>query len=69
MARQINPPNAPGKAVTVTIPDGSSDSQIASVLAAHGVVGNATVFRYYVQLTSAGPFKAGIYDRSTPPRP
>lgn len=63
VARQVNPPNAPGKAVTVTIPDGSSDSQIASVLAAHGVVTNATVFRWYVKLTSAGPFHAGTFDR------
>ena len=63
VARQVNPPNAPGRAVTVSIPDGSSDSQIASVLAAHGVVTNADVFRYYVKLTSAGPFKAGLYDR------
>jgi UPF0755 protein len=62
VARQVNPPNAPGKAVTVAIPDGSSDSKIASVLAAHGVVTNADVFRYYVKLTSAGPFKSGLYD-------
>ncbi len=61
-ARQVNPPDAPGKAVTVAIPDGSSDSQIASVLAAHGVVANASVFRWYVKLTAAGPFKAGTYD-------
>jgi len=62
IARQINPPGAPGRAVTVSIPDGSSDSQIASVLASKGVVTNAQVFRYYVKATSAGPFKAGLYD-------
>ncbi len=50
----------------MAIPDGSSDSQIASVLADHGVVTNATVFRYYVKLTSAGPFRAGTYDLHAP---
>ncbi len=66
VARQVNPPGAPGKAVNVAIPDGSSDAQIASVLAAHGVVTNASVFRYYVKLTSAGPFRAGTYDLHAP---
>ena len=53
----------------MAIPDGSSDSQIASVLAAHGVVTNATVFRYYVKLTSAGPVPGRHLRRCTPPRP
>jgi UPF0755 protein len=62
VAKQVNPGGAPGAPVTVAIPDGSSDNQIASILAAKGVVGNATVFRYYVKLTNGGPFKAGVYD-------
>jgi UPF0755 protein len=49
--------------VQVTIPDGSSDSQIASVLAKAGVVTNATVFRWYMKIRSGGPYKAGVYDQ------
>jgi UPF0755 protein len=62
VARQINPPGAPGPAVSVVIPNGSSNAQIAAVLAAKGVVTNARVFQYYIKLRGAGPFKAGAYN-------
>src|SRR5262249_63860 len=61
VAHQINP-GKQGAAVLVTIPDGSSDNHIASILPDKGVGGNATVFRSYVKLTGGGPFKAGVYD-------
>ncbi len=61
--RQVNPPDAPGKRRDRRrSPTGSSDRQIASVLENQGVVTNASGFRYYVKLTSAGPFRAGLYD-------
>jgi UPF0755 protein len=62
VSRQLNPPNAPGQAVTVTIPNNSSDSQIAELLADRGVITDANVFRAYVKLRGAGPFRAGVYD-------
>jgi UPF0755 protein len=62
VARQVNPPGAPGPAVTVVIPVGSSNAKIAAVLASHGVVTDARVFQYYIKLRGAGPFKAGVYN-------
>ena len=63
VARQVNPPGAPGAAVTVVIPIGSSNAKIAAVLATRGVVTNARVFQYYVKLRARGPFKAGVLQR------
>jgi UPF0755 protein len=62
VSRQLNPPNAPGRPVTLTIPNNSSDAQIANLLAARGVLTNANVFRTYLKLRGAGPFRAGTYD-------
>jgi UPF0755 protein len=62
VARQVNPPGAPGPLVTAVIPDGSSNAQIASVLVSRGVVTNARVFELYIKLRGAGPFKAGVYN-------
>ena len=60
--RQIDPPGAPGDAVTVTVPTGSSTAQIGTLLENQGVIGSAAVFPYYVKFRNAGPFKAGVYD-------
>jgi UPF0755 protein len=62
VSRQVNPPGAPGPAVTVVIPIGSSNAKIASVLVSRGVVTDARVFQYYIKLRGAGPFKAGRYN-------
>ena len=62
VARQVNPPGAPGPAVTVVIPIGSSNAKIAALLASRGVVTDARVFQYYVKVRGAGPFKAGVYN-------
>ncbi|WP_334142836.1 endolytic transglycosylase MltG [Rhabdothermincola sp.] len=61
LMRQIDPAGA-GEEVTISIPKGSTTSQIASLLEREGVVTNATVFRYYVRWKDAGPFRAGLYD-------
>jgi UPF0755 protein len=60
--RQVNP-GAAGADVTVTIPPGSTTTQIANLLEREGVIANATVFQYYVRWRGAGPFDAGLYDR------
>ena len=62
VSRQVNPPGAPGPAVTVAIPIGSSNEKIASLLSSRGVVTDARVFQYYIKLRGVGPFKAGVYD-------
>lgn len=59
--RQIDPPGAPGAAVEVTIPDGSSPARIAAILDAEGVIGSARVFQIYTRLKGASGFKAGEY--------
>jgi UPF0755 protein len=56
--------------VTVNIPQGSSDTQIARQLAADGVVRSALVFQYWVlQAGREGTLEAGTYDLSPSMRP
>lgn len=47
--RQIDPGGEPGGVVEFTIPDGATTNDVASDLAAAGVVSNATVFRYWLR--------------------
>ncbi|RMH84216.1 MAG: endolytic transglycosylase MltG [Actinomyces sp.] len=49
MDRQIDPAGEPGELVEFTIPDGATTNDVASDLAAAGVVSNATVFRYWLR--------------------
>jgi UPF0755 protein len=63
--RQIDPPGEPGEPVTITIPTGSSTTQIGTLLEDKGVISSAIVFQYYVKFKDAGPFKAGEYDGLT----
>ena len=60
--RQVNPSGAPGDAVVLTVPTGSSTAQIGTLLENQGIITNAGVFQYYVKFKGAGPFKAGDYD-------
>jgi UPF0755 protein len=56
--------------VTVSIAQGSSDTQIANQLAADGVVRSALVFQYWVlQAGREGTLEAGTYDLSPSMRP
>lgn len=57
---QINP-GSPGAEVPVTIPLGSSTQRIAAILDDKGVIGNATLFRYYARVKGAGGYQAGDY--------
>jgi UPF0755 protein len=54
-------PGDPGEQVSFTVPEGSSTSDIATLLEAEGVVGNATVFQLYTRWKGAGPYLAGTY--------
>ncbi|CAN5601131.1 hypothetical protein BH20ACT2_BH20ACT2_21890 [soil metagenome] len=59
--RQVNPPGPPGAEVAVEIPLDTSTGAIADLLEREGVIADATVFRWYVRLKSAGPFQAGLF--------
>ena len=61
MKGQIDPGD-PGEEVALTIPAGSTTSDIASLLADKGIITNATVFEWYLRVTGGGSFQAGDYD-------
>lgn len=60
LMKQINPGGA-GDEVALTIPEGTSTSGIAQLLATEGIVTNATIFEYYVKYRSEGTIQAGDY--------
>lgn len=51
--------------MNVTIPIGSSVTQIAKILEKQGAIKSALVFRYYVKFKSESDFQAGEYELST----
>ncbi|GGJ49001.1 endolytic transglycosylase MltG [Virgibacillus salexigens] len=51
--------------VKVTIPIGSSSSQIASILEKNGVIKDALVFRFYIKFNNESNFQAGEYTFTT----
>ena len=58
---QVDPGN-PGDEVALTIPAGSTTSDIATLLADKGIITNATVFEWYLRFNDGGSFQAGDYD-------
>jgi UPF0755 protein len=58
---KIDPSGEPGDEVAVSIPEGTSTSGIAELLADEGIVSDASAFRYYVRFKGGGPFQAGDY--------
>jgi UPF0755 protein len=58
---QLDPSGDPGEEIVIVIPDGASKSDIADLLAAEGVVANATVFEVYARFKGAGSWEAGQY--------
>jgi UPF0755 protein len=58
---QVNPGN-PGEEVALTIPSGSTSSDVAQLLADKSIVTNATVFEWYLRFTGGGDFQAGEYE-------
>jgi UPF0755 protein len=59
--RQTNPPGSPGQPISVTIPLGSSEGQIAAILDAKGVIKSASVFKLYLKVHPASGLEAGTY--------
>jgi UPF0755 protein len=56
-------PGDPGEQVALTLPAGSTTSDIASLLADKGVITNATVFEWYLKVKRIDDqFQAGDYD-------
>lgn len=53
------------KKIDVTIPIGSSVSEIAKLLEKQGAIKNALVFRYYVKYKNESGFQAGDYELNT----
>jgi UPF0755 protein len=54
-------PSSQGAEVQVSIPQGASTAQIATLLAKDGVIDHATLFRLYVKVKGTGDFQAGDY--------
>ncbi len=59
--RQVNPPGAPGKLISVTIPEGAASGTIAAILDDKGIISSARVFKLYLRIHPAD-LKAGIYE-------
>ncbi len=58
---KVDPSGGQGAAVKVTVPLGASTQSIGKLLAAHGVVTDARIFRIYTRIHGDGPFQAGEY--------
>jgi UPF0755 protein len=63
--RQLFPSGKTGQEIVVEIPTGSSTSSIADLLEKKNVITNATLFKLYMKLKSAGSFLAGTYRMRT----
>jgi UPF0755 protein len=62
LARQLDPPGAPGRPVTVVIEPGTSGVGIANRLERAGVLSSARIFRLYLRVRGGGGgFQAGEY--------
>ncbi len=59
--RQVNPPGAPGKEISVVIPAGASSGTIAAILDDKGVISSARLFKVYLRLHPASGLEAGAY--------
>jgi UPF0755 protein len=59
--RQVNPPGAAGKPISVVIPSGASSGTIAAILDQKGVIGSARIFKIYLKLHPAAGLEAGKY--------
>jgi UPF0755 protein len=59
--RQQIDPGDPGDPVELTIPTGATTADIARLLEEKGVIGNPTVFEWYLRFAGGGPFRAGDY--------
>jgi UPF0755 protein len=62
---KIDPAGAPGEVVAITIPEGSSTADVATLLADAGVVSDARVFQWYLRFNGEPTLQAGDYELRT----
>ena len=60
-ARVLNPSGEPGVAVNFTVNNGDTISSVASRLENAGIIGNATIFRWYVSTKGTVDLTPGYY--------
>jgi UPF0755 protein len=65
VSHDIHPSGHPGRAVSVSIPNGASTAKIGDELAKAGVIHGPLVFELYVKLEGAGPLMPGTYRLAT----
>jgi UPF0755 protein len=65
VSHDIHPSGHPGRAVSVSIPNGASTAKIGDELAKAGVIHGPLVFDLYVKLEGAGPLMPGAYRLAT----
>lgn len=58
---QVDPPGGPGEQVQVQIPEGSTTSDVGSILDDKGVITSATIFNFYVGGKDLTSVQAGSY--------
>lgn len=56
---------APGKDIYVTVPEGASDSDVASLLESYGLVEDAFIFKLQLKIYGAKNIKPGEYTLNT----
>lgn len=62
---KVDPPGEPGEVVQLTVPEGSSTSDVARLLEAEGIITSASVFQWYLRLNGAPTVQAGVYQLRT----
>lgn len=58
---RVNPSGGPGEEVALTIPNGSTPSDIGDLLDAEGIISDARIWDVYLRVQGAEPFLAGDY--------
>lgn len=62
---QVDPPGGPGEAVQVQIPEGSTTSDVGSILDDEGVISSGTLFNFWVGGKDLTSVQAGSYSFHT----
>lgn len=62
---KVDPAGEPGEAVQITVPEGSSTSDVGDLLEAEGIISSASVFQWYLRFNDAPSIQAGVYEMQT----
>ena len=62
---QVEPRGGPGRPVTITVEEGWGTGDVATALAAAGVIDSTVAFKIWASVTGAGPFVPGKYAMQT----